>query len=248
VEAELPSTILVVEDEPAIQELIAVNLTFAGHKVLRAADAEQATTLVRAELPDLVLLDWMLPGASGVQFARQLRADERTREVPVIMLTARSNESDKVDGLEAGADDYVTKPFSPKELMARIKAVLRRRAPQLTDDIVDIGGLVLDPATHRLSGTAPDGARRTLDIGPTEFRLLHFFMTHPERVYSRAQLLDHVWGDHVFLEERTVDVHIRRLRHALSPTEHHHLVETVRGSGYRFAIQETAREAQPALA
>jgi two-component system, OmpR family, phosphate regulon response regulator PhoB len=240
----MPSTILVVEDEPAIQELIAVNLTFAGHKVLRAADAEQAATLVRAELPDLVLLDWMLPGASGVQFARQLRADERTREVPVIMLTARSNESDKVDGLEAGADDYVTKPFSPKELMARIKAVLRRRAPQLTDDIVDIGGLVLDPATHRLSGTAPDGVRRTLDIGPTEFRLLHFFMTHPERVYSRAQLLDHVWGDHVFLEERTVDVHIRRLRHALSPTAHHNLVETVRGSGYRFAVQEATRGPQ----
>ena len=234
----MPSTILVVEDEPAIQELIAVNLTFAGHKVLRAATAEQATTLVRAELPDLVLLDWMLPGLSGVQFARQLRADERTREVPIIMLTARSNETDKVDGLEAGADDYVTKPFSPKELMARIKAVLRRRAPQLTDDIVEVGGLALDPATHRLSGVMPDGLRRTLEIGPTEFRLLHFFMTHPERVYSRAQLLDQVWGDHVFLEERTVDVHIRRLRHALSPTAHEHLVETVRGSGYRFSVAE----------
>jgi two-component system phosphate regulon response regulator PhoB len=234
----MPSTILVVEDEPAIQELIAVNLTFAGHKVLRAATAEQAGTLVRAELPDLVLLDWMLPGASGVQFAKQLRSDERTRDVPIIMLTARSNETDKVDGLEAGADDYVTKPFSPKELMARIKAVLRRRAPQLTDDLVDIGGLVLDPATHRLSGTMPDGGRRTLEIGPTEFRLLHFFMTHPERVYSRAQLLDQVWGDHVFLEERTVDVHIRRLRHALSPTSHENLVETVRGSGYRFSIAE----------
>ena len=234
----MPSTILVVEDEPAIQELIAVNLTFAGHKVLRAADAEQARTLVTAELPDLVLLDWMLPGASGVQFAKQLRADDRTRDVPIIMLTARSNEADKVDGLEAGADDYVTKPFSPKELMARIKAVLRRRAPQLTDDLVDVGGLVLDPATHRLSGTLPDGARRSLDIGPTEFRLLHFFMTHPERVYSRAQLLDQVWGDHVFLEERTVDVHIRRLRNALSPTGHENRVETVRGSGYRFAVAE----------
>ncbi len=234
----MPSTILVVEDEPAIQELIAVNLTFAGHKVLRADDAEQAATLVRAELPDLVLLDWMLPGASGVQFAKRLRGDERTRDVPIIMLTARSNEADKVDGLEAGADDYVTKPFSPKELMARIKAVLRRRAPQLTDDVVEIGGLALDPGTHRLSGTTVDGARRTLEIGPTEFRLLHFFMTHPERVYSRAQLLDQVWGDHVFLEERTVDVHIRRLRHALSPTGHEHLVETVRGSGYRFSIAE----------
>jgi len=234
----MPSTILVVEDEPAIQELIAVNLSFAGHKVLRAADADQATTLVRAELPDLILLDWMLPGMSGVQFARKLRADERTRDVPVIMLTARSTETDKVDGLEAGADDYVTKPFSPKELMARIKAVLRRRAPQLTDDVVDIGGLQLDPATHRLSGAQPDGARRTLEIGPTEFRLLHFFMTHPERVYSRAQLLDQVWGDHVFLEERTVDVHIRRLRNALSPSGHEPLVETVRGSGYRFSVLE----------
>ena len=234
----MPSTILVVEDEPAIQELIAVNLSFAGHKVLRAADADQATTLVRAELPDLILLDWMLPGMSGVQFARKLRADERTRDVPVIMLTARSAETDKVDGLEAGADDYITKPFSPKELMARIKAVLRRRAPQLTDDVVDIGGLQLDPATHRLSGAQPDGGRRTLEIGPTEFRLLHFFMTHPERVYSRAQLLDQVWGDHVFLEERTVDVHIRRLRNALSPSGCEHLVETVRGSGYRFSVVE----------
>ncbi len=234
----MPSTILVVEDEPAIQELIAVNLTFAGHKVLRAADAEQARTLVRAELPDLVLLDWMLPGASGLQFSRELRSDERTRDVPIIMLTARSNESDKVDGLEAGADDYVTKPFSPKELMARIKAVLRRRAPQLTDDVVEVGGLVLDPATHRLSGTLADATRRTLEIGPTEFRLLHFFMTHPERVYSRAQLLDQVWGDHVFLEERTVDVHIRRLRNALAPTGHEVRIETVRGSGYRFAATE----------
>ena len=230
----MPSTILVVEDEPAIQELIAVNLRIAGHKVLRADDATEAANLITAELPDLILLDWMLPGLSGVQFAKRLRADERTRDVPVIMLTARSNEADKVDGLEAGADDYVTKPFSPKELMARIKAVLRRRAPQLTDDLVEVGTLRLDPTTHRLTGIAPGGARVTLEIGPTEFRLLHFFMTHPERVYSRSQLLDQVWGDHVFLEERTVDVHIRRLRNALSPTGDDALVETVRGSGYRF--------------
>ena len=242
----MASTILVVEDEPAIQELIAVNLSFAGHKVLRASNADEANTLVRAELPDLVLLDWMLPGISGVQFAKQLRANERTRDVPIIMLTARSNEADKVNGLEAGADDYVTKPFSPKELMARIKAVLRRRAPQLTDDVVSIGGLSLDPATHRLSGVQSSGTRQTLDIGPTEFRLLHFFMTHPERVYSRAQLLDQVWGDHVFLEERTVDVHIRRLRHALSPTGHENLVETVRGSGYRFSVAERTIAAEPA--
>ena len=231
----MASTILVVEDEPAIQELVAVNLTFAGHKALRAATVEQALTLIRAELPDLILLDWMLPDTSGVQFARRLRQDERTKDVPIIMLTARTNESDKVEGLEAGADDYITKPFSPKELMARIKAVLRRRAPQLTDDAVELGGLRLDPVTHRLSGSKKGAPSQPLDIGPTEFRLLHFFMTHPERVYSRAQLLDQVWGDHVFLEERTVDVHIRRLRHALTPSGHDHLVETVRGSGYRFS-------------
>lgn len=231
----MPSTILVVEDEPAIAELIAVNLSFAGHKVLRATDTEQATTLIRAELPDLVLLDWMLPGQSGVQFARTLRADERTSDVPIIMLTARTGEQDKVDGLEAGADDYITKPFSPKELLARIKAVLRRRAPQLTDDAVEVAGLRLDPITHRVQGNG-----QSLDIGPTEFRLLHFFMTHPERVHSRNQLLDQVWGDHVFVEERTVDVHIRRLRQSLAPSGHDNLIETVRGSGYRFSANSTA--------
>ena len=228
----MSSTILVVEDEPAIQELIAVNLSFAGHKVLRAFDAEQAQTLIRAELPDLILLDWMLPGTSGLTLARKLRDDERTRAVPVIMLTAKGSEHDKIEGLEAGADDYITKPFSPKELMARIKAVLRRRAPQLTDDIIKIGTLTLDPATHRVSGD-----NQSLTVGPTEFRLLHFFMTHTERVFSRAQLLDQVWGDHVFVEERTVDVHIRRLRKALEPTGHDSHIETVRGAGYRFAVQ-----------
>ncbi|MBF23270.1 MAG: phosphate regulon transcriptional regulatory protein PhoB [Pusillimonas sp.] len=226
------TTILVVEDEPAIQELIAVNLSFAGHKVLRAFDAEQAQTLIRAELPDLILLDWMLPGASGITLAKQLRSDERTRQVPVIMLTAKGAENDKIEGLEAGADDYITKPFSPKELMARIKAVLRRRAPQLTDDIIQIGTLVLDPTTHRVSGNGT-----ALSIGPTEFRLLHFFMTHTERVFSRSQLLDQVWGDHVFVEERTVDVHIRRLRKALEPSGHENHIETVRGAGYRFAAR-----------
>ena len=226
------TTILVVEDEPAIQELIAVNLSFAGHKVLRAFDAEQAQTLIRAELPDLILLDWMLPGASGITLAKQLRSDERTRQVPVIMLTAKGAENDKIEGLEAGADDYITKPFSPKELMARIKAVLRRRAPQLTDDIIQIGTLVLDPSTHRVSGNGT-----ALSIGPTEFRLLHFFMTHTERVFSRSQLLDQVWGDHVFVEERTVDVHIRRLRKALEPSGHENHIETVRGAGYRFAAR-----------
>jgi len=228
----MSSTILVVEDEPAIQELIAVNLSFAGHKVLRAFDADQADMLIRAELPDLILLDWMLPGTSGLAFARKLRNDERTRQIPVIMLTAKGAEQDKIDGLEAGADDYITKPFSPKELMARIKAVLRRRAPQLTDDLAEVAGLALDPSSHRLTGNG-----MSLNIGPTEFRLLHFFMTHAERVFSRSQLLDQVWGDHVFVEERTVDVHIRRLRKALEPTGHDKYIETVRGSGYRFTNQ-----------
>ena len=228
----MASTILVVEDEPAIQELIAVNLSFAGVLVVGADDAEQARVLIDAELPDLILLDWMLPGLSGLQMARQLRSDERTKEVPIIMLTAKGEETDKVEGLESGADDYITKPFSPKELMARIKAVLRRRAPQLTDDEIEINGLRLDPVSHRVSGNESDIA-----LGPTEFRLLHFFMTHPERVYTRNQLLDQVWGDHVFLEERTVDVHIRRLRKALEATQHDVMVETVRGSGYRFTAK-----------
>jgi two-component system, OmpR family, phosphate regulon response regulator PhoB len=226
----MAANILVVEDEPAIQELLAVNLEHAGHHVLRARDAEQAASLVRHALPDLILLDWMLPGQSGAGFARTLRQDERTKQVPIIMLTARGQEQDKIAGLEAGADDYVTKPFSPRELLARIKAVLRRRAPQLTDEPIEIGGLRLDPSTHRVgAGGVPVG------LGPTEFRLLHFLMAHPERVHSRAQLLDHVWGDHVFVEERTVDVHIRRLRKALEPTSHDRLIETVRGSGYRLS-------------
>ncbi len=228
----MPANILLVEDEPAIQELIAFNLVQAGHHVLRASTAEVALTLVKNALPDLVLLDWMLPGASGVEIARKLRADERTRQIPIIMLTARSDEQDKVQGLEAGADDYITKPFSPRELLARIKAVLRRRAPQMTDDAVEVKGLRLDPVTHRVQGNGD-----TIDLGPTEFRLLHFFMTHAERVHSRTQLLDQVWGDHVFVEERTVDVHIRRLRSALEPTGHDSLIQTVRGTGYRFSAQ-----------
>ena len=221
--------ILVVEDEPAIQELIAVNLQHAGHQVLRAGNVPEAEALIREVLPDLVLLDWMLPGPPGTSFARQLRTDQRTKDIPIIMLTARAQEQDKVAGLEGGADDYVTKPFSPRELLARIKAVMRRRAPQFTDDIVEISGLKLDPGSHRVTG-----AGAAIELGPTEFRMLHFFMTHPERVYSRAQLLDEVWGDHVFVEERTVDVHIRRLRQALESTGHDRLVETVRGTGYRF--------------
>jgi two-component system phosphate regulon response regulator PhoB len=226
----MAATILVVEDEPAIQELIAYNLKQAGHQPLRADNAEQASNLVANALPDLVLLDWMLPGLSGIEFARRLRADKRTRAIPIIMLTARSDEQDKLQGLETGADDYITKPFSPRELNARIKAVLRRRAPEMTDDVVQMGGLKLDPASHRVTGNG-----KPVDLGPTEFRLLHFLMTHAERVHSRTQLLDQVWGDHVFVEERTVDVHIRRLRKALEPTELDDLVQTVRGTGYRFS-------------
>jgi two-component system, OmpR family, phosphate regulon response regulator PhoB len=226
----MAATILVVEDEPAIQELIAYNLKQAGHQTLLADNAEQALNLVSNALPDLVLLDWMLPGLSGIEFARRLRADKRTRTVPIIMLTARSDEQDKLAGLDGGADDYITKPFSPRELMARIKAVLRRRAPEMTDDVVQAGGLKLDPASHRVTGHG-----KPVELGPTEFRLLHFLMTHAERVHSRTQLLDQVWGDHVFVEERTVDVHIRRLRKALEPTELDRLVQTVRGTGYRFS-------------
>ena len=228
----MPANILLVEDEPAIQELIAFNLEQAGHHVLRADTAEQGLSLVKNALPDLVLLDWMLPGVSGIDFTRRLRSDERTKTVPIIMLTARSEEPDKIAGLESGADDYITKPFSPRELVARIKAVLRRRAPQMTDDVVDVNGLRLDPTTHRVTAQGCP-----LDLGPTEFRLLHFFMTHSERVHSRSQLLDQVWGDHVFVEERTVDVHIRRLRSALEPSGHADLIQTVRGAGYRFSVQ-----------
>lgn len=230
----MPTTVLVVEDEPAIQELVCVNLTLAGYKTLRAHDTQQAENLVNVELPDVIILDWMLPGRSGVSFARQLRSAERTKNVPLIMLTARNEEEDKVAGLEAGADDYLTKPFSPKELLARIKAVLRRRAPELTDDAVEVAGLKLDPTTHRVTAHGS-----SVEIGPTEFRLLHFFMTHMERVHSRTQLLDQVWGDHVFVEERTVDVHIKRLRAVLMSSGHHRHVETVRGAGYRFTATPT---------
>lgn len=226
----MAANILLVEDEPAIQELIAFNLTQAGHHVMRADCVEAAQNMVRSALPDLILLDWMLPGISGIDYARKLRADERTRQIPLIMLTARSDEADKIAGLDTGADDYITKPFSPRELQARIKAVLRRRAPDATDDPVEVKGLRLDPATHRVTANGTE-----LGLGPTEFRLLHFFMTHSERVYSRAQLLDQVWGDHVFVEERTVDVHIRRLRAELEKTGHDSLVQTVRGTGYRFS-------------
>jgi two-component system phosphate regulon response regulator PhoB len=228
------SRILVVEDESAIAELIALNLRHAGFEVQVETDAEAAQAAVDRRLPDLVLLDWMLPGRSGVALARAWRSDERTRALPIIMLTARAEEADQVQGLDAGADDYLTKPFSPKTLLARIRAVLRRRAPQALDDVVKVGGLSIDPATRRVSSSGDDGALRELKLGPTEFRLLHFLMTHPERVHSRAQLLDRVWGDHVFIEERTVDVHVKRLRESLAPAGCAAMIETVRGAGYRL--------------
>ena len=227
------SRVLVVEDETAIAELIAINLRHAGHAVTIAATAEQARHEIDAKLPDLVVLDWMLPGQSGLALARQWRGNARTRELPIIMLTARSEEADKVAGLDAGADDYLSKPFSTNELMARIRAVLRRKAPEALDDVVDVGGLRIDPSTRRITRRVPSG-EIDLKLGPTEFRLLHFLMTHPERVHSRAQLLDRVWGDHVFIEERTVDVHIKRLREALLPARCAGMVETVRGAGYRL--------------
>jgi two-component system phosphate regulon response regulator PhoB len=227
------SSVLVVEDESAIAELIAINLRHAGFEVTVAADADQAQTAVDRVLPDLVLLDWMLPGQSGIVLAKRWRSDARTREMPVIMLTARAEEADKITGLDAGADDYLTKPFSTRELMARIRAVLRRKAPEALDTAVEVAGLKLDPATRRVTRRVGNEGRE-IKLGPTEFRLLHFLMTHPERVHSRAQLLDRVWGDHVFIEERTVDVHIKRLREALAPVQCSALIETVRGAGYRL--------------
>jgi two-component system phosphate regulon response regulator PhoB len=229
----MSSSILIVEDEPSIAELIAVNLSHAGFLPVRAFQTEHASQLMKEVLPDLVILDWMLPGQSGVQFAKELRSNERTKDIPIILLTARSDEMDKIAGLEAGADDYVTKPFSPKELVARVRAVLRRRSPQLADDLVQINQLKLDPSSRRVMATQ-GGDEISIDLGPTEFKLLHFLMTHPERVHSRGQLLDKVWGDHVFVEERTVDVHIKRLRAALAPANCQSFIETVRGSGYRL--------------
>lgn len=231
--------VLIVEDEPAIAELIALHLRHAGYQVSLAENAEQAQSSVDRELPTLVVLDWMLPGDSGLSLARRWRSQERTRQLPIIMLTARGEERDLISGLEAGADDYLAKPFSPKELMARIKAVLRRRAPQALDDAVRVGAIVLDPATRRVLADAAQGPVE-LKLGPTEFKLLHFLMAHPERVHSRAQLLDRVWGDHVFIEERTVDVHIKRLREALGAGQCASMVETVRGAGYRLVRQGTS--------
>jgi two-component system, OmpR family, phosphate regulon response regulator PhoB len=229
------SKVLVVEDEPAIAELISINLRHAGFEVTLAQTADQAISEVDRVLPDLVVLDWMLPGQPGVVLAKRWRSQSRTRELPIIMLTARAQEGDKVAGLDAGADDYLTKPFSTNELLARIRAVLRRKAPEALDTLVSVGSLSVDPSTRRVMREDKE-----VKVGPTEFRLLHFFMTHPERVHSRAQLLDRVWGDHVFIEERTVDVHVKRLREALEPVQCSRMIETVRGSGYRLTQHAAA--------
>ena len=222
--------VLVVEDELAIAELIAINLRHNGMMPMLASDGVAAQKHIDEVLPDVILLDWMLPGQSGVELARRWRADPRTKTTPILMLTARGDEPDKIAGLDAGADDYITKPFSTQELLARIRAVLRRRAPEQASDVVSIGGLKLDGSTHRVSFND-----QGIKLGPTEFKLLNYLMHHAERVHSRSQLLDRVWGDHVFIEERTVDVHVKRLREALG--EAGNMVETVRGVGYRITHQ-----------
>jgi len=224
--------ILVVEDERPIREMIAFGLRRAGFEVREAADARSGRAEVANKLPDLLLVDWMLPDTSGLEFTRALKRDRETREVPIIMLTARAEEGDKVAGLEGGADDYITKPFSPRELLARINAVLRRTTPAEGTERIDIEGLVLDQSSQRVSS-----GERTVALGPTEYRMLAFFMTHPERVYTREQLLDRVWGGNVYVEERTIDVHIRRLRKALEEFGYDRLIQTVRGSGYRFSAR-----------
>jgi two-component system, OmpR family, phosphate regulon response regulator PhoB len=222
--------ILVVEDESALAELISINLTHAGHAVALASTSDQAIDQVDHILPDLILLDWMLPGQSGLALAKRWRAHPRTRDVPIIMLTAKAQESDKVAALDSGADDYLTKPFSTQELMARIRAVLRRKAPQALDSLVQLGPLIMDPSTRRVRC-----GEQAIRLGPTEFKLLYFFMTHPDRIHTRVKLLDQVWGDHVFIEERTIDVHIKRLREALAPAHCDGMLQTVRGAGYLLA-------------
>lgn len=231
----MSAAILVVEDEPAIGELVAYACSSQGYAVNRAETAAAARAAVDRQLPDLVILDWMLPDRSGVDLLRELRSHERTRPLPVIMLTARGTEADRVSGLDAGADDYVVKPFSPKELMSRVRAVLRRRAPQVAGEPLAYGPIRIDPARHEVTVE-----QVPVKLGLAEFKLLSFLVGHPERVYSRAQLLDNVWGDHVFIEERTVDVHVLRLRKALAPTGAQQLVQTVRGLGYRLSSRAEA--------
>lgn len=222
--------VLVVEDEPAVRDMLVFVLTQTEFEVTQAVDAMEARKSVAANPPDIILMDWMLPGTSGVELTRELKQDKLTRDIPVVLLTARGEEDDKVRGLECGAEDYVTKPFSPRELVARIKVILRRISPHVSEEMVAAGALSLDPSTHRVS--VDDDV---VDLGPTEFRLLHFFLTHQEKVFSRSRLLDLVWGTNVYIEERTVDVHIRRLRKALEPFGVDGMIQTVRGAGYRFS-------------
>jgi len=223
-------TVLIVDDEPDIREVIRFALEGAGFRVFEAGHAEEARRLLGGEAPDLLLLDWMLPGRSGLELAQQIKQSAKTRGLPIIMVSARGEEEDRIRGLDTGADDYITKPFSPRELVARVNAVLRRARPEDGADTVEIGGLAIDHTSRRASA---NGQR--IDIAPTEYRLLHFFMTHADRAFSRSQLLDQVWGDQVYVEERTVDVHVRRLRKALEPSGHDGLLQTVRGVGYRFS-------------
>ena len=224
--------VLIVEDEPAIREMLGYTLMKEGYICEEVADAETARTVLQKERPDLILLDWMLPGVSGLDFARRLKNDTDTRDIPIIMLTAKGEETDKVRGLDTGVDDYVTKPFSTRELTARLRAVLRRYTGDEECGTIEIGGLSMDPTTYRVTAGDQD-----IEISPTEFKLLHFFITHPERVYSRAQLLDHVWGQNVYVEERTVDVHIRRMRKTLEPYGFDRFIQTVRSVGYRFSTR-----------
>ncbi|MFC3025031.1 phosphate regulon transcriptional regulator PhoB [Vibrio zhugei] len=224
--------ILVVEDEAPIREMLCFVLEQKGYQAVEAEDYDTAVSKLGEPFPDLVLLDWMLPGGSGINFIKHMKREELTKNIPIVMLTARGEEEDKVRGLEVGADDYITKPFSPKELVARLKAVIRRVTPTALEDVIDVQGLKLDPVSHRV--TSEDAP---LDMGPTEFKMLHFFMTHQERVYSREQLLNNVWGTNVYVEDRTVDVHIRRLRKALESVGHDKLIQTVRGAGYRFSTR-----------
>ena len=224
--------ILVVEDETAIREMICFVLEQNGFQPIEAEDYDTALSFLIDPYPDLVLLDWMIPGGSGIQVIKQMKRENNTRDIPIIMLTAKGEEEDKVKGLETGADDYVIKPFSPKELVARVKAILPRLSPMSAEDVIEFNGLSLDPVSHRV--TSQD---KPIDMGPTEFKLLHFFMTHPERVYSREQLLNYVWGTNVYVEDRTVDVHIRRLRKAIEQDGHDRMIQTVRGTGYRFSAR-----------
>ena len=228
----MPKRILLVEDEAPIREMLEFVLGQSGFETIQAEDVQVALDMITEPYPDLILMDWMLPGGSGVQLAKKLKQQEFTRDIPIIMLTARGEEEDKIRGLDSGADDYITKPFSPKELVARIKAVMRRVTPTSSEEPISFNGLNLDPVSHRVTAN-----EEPMDMGPTEFKLLHFFMSHSERVYSREQLLDNVWGTNVYVEDRTVDVHIRRLRNAISKHGHDNMIQTVRGAGYRFSTR-----------